>query len=87
MNIFSAVTASVANVVEKWDFCFQKVQDTENLNSEESNKGFKNVCVCFEKDNSGASDKDLGNNFHILFGSNNFFLKNFLYPTKIFSYL
>ena len=86
MNIFSAVTASVANVVEKWDFCFQKVQDAASENSEESTTGFKNVCVCFEKDNSGASDKDLGNNFHILFGSNNFFLKNFL-PNIFFSYL
>ena len=64
MNIFSAVTASVANVVEKWDFCFQKVQDAASENSEESTTGFKNVCVCFEKDNSGSSDKDLGNYYN-----------------------
>ena len=64
MNIFSAVTASVANVVEKWDFCFQKVQDAASENSEESTTGFKNVCVCFEKDNSGSSDKDLGNHYN-----------------------
>ena len=64
MKIFSAVTASVANVVEKWDFCFQKVQDAASENSEESTTGFKNVCVCFEKDNSGSSDKDLGNYYN-----------------------
>ena len=54
----------MANVVEKWDFCFQKVQDAASENSEESTTGFKNVCVCFEKDNSGSSDKDLGNYYN-----------------------
>ena len=47
----------MANVVEKWDFCHQKLKETE----EKPENGFKNVCVCYEKDPSRAPDDALGN--------------------------
>ena len=49
----------MANVIEKWDFCYQKLKNIESENSD-ADAPFKNVCVCFEKDKNHAPDKDLG---------------------------
>lgn len=55
---FSAVTESVANIVEKWDFSYQKY----NLaHPEKAPKGIqKNECFCFENHNI-SEDPRIGN--------------------------
>ena len=54
----SAVTESVANIVEKWDFSYQKY----NLaHPEKAPKGIqKNECFCFENHNI-SEDPRIGN--------------------------
>ena len=50
----TAVSAATANVVEKWDFCYNKIKEAE----ESTDDTFGNKCVCFEK-YGGAPDEDL----------------------------
>ena len=50
----TAVSGATANVVEKWDFCYNKIKEAE----ESTDDTFGNRCVCFEK-HGGAPDEDL----------------------------
>ena len=51
-----AVTQSVANIVEKWNFCYQKYKDG-NPEDPENLPKVDSKCVCFERDPIEADPK------------------------------
>ena len=55
-STFVAVTQSVANIVEKWNFCYQKYKDG-NPEDPENAPAVDSKCVCFERDNVEADPK------------------------------
>ena len=56
LYFFVAVTQSVANIVEKWNFCYQKYKDG-NPEDPENAPAVDSKCVCFERDNVEADPK------------------------------